>query len=1188
MQALTSLPSSEENLPPDQFLDFFKDIDSSETDHKASSMRKRLWGECFSEQQKSFKKLKTTHVNHTSPVLEFSRDEIINVSDVLKGTYYQHIMDKVLNIFEQARNEVSEDELSSIESESSEGEQSLLEEMHQGKARPVMVLGNELLLFCDEQKQKYAVFSKVIKRFVFNLLKKLPPHQCAFTPDPKYLRIAENYNQGHPEKLTEKQIHDIAYRLQIANQIQSCQEDTTGEAYVLRTLGNLLFLCQQNFEVAAKSIQSYLPTSVETILARSENYLKLMLERVQKQAEKHRLAHVQDHEAFLLQKISLEMADHLLLPSGGINFGLIEDLKTHLFPSNIHSTIAAETMRHNLNHLKNPQILMLLDQVQLPKDPFSPSSELIRITLKLHQDEPITKRHVQMVIVSALIKNFRQAKAGTCFVTADIIKKCAEYPFFCVEDYIDLIQDSALKRLIFKEYKSFPFQLTVTKENLSTLLKTDSQGGVLAVIPYTSSYKESDTPKKMTEPLLLWDIPGVASILHSLGLNHLKQSCKGILKMLPKPDFTIDEFIQAAVQYIIQRQTSVALRNKPFLTEALLLNKARYAFSAETQHPFHRAYEQVRASIVTYFGSQYVFARWAFEGIEKTLKPLGKKIPLYQKLLENLFMPMIYRMKYRYNAHLAQTKPLFEGNYGTAAESDYGYQLWDTQLPEDFTFDPAFYKHYHQGYRLIPMIHFEEYAPETEWKCIENDQDFARFLLDTIETTVIRIKEQQPHSDLKAWDHAAKKMMEHIQQPNFTEKLIINFLNRDQEEIRAYKKNEQVYRTTPWKLRWGGCPSTALYANHNLYDFSMELHKFAGSCREVLIYQINYLKKLLKEHPESTNSLMIASPVHAFLLTPQEPTFQKAYLSSLSTEQYVKEGIEKPGQEVSQIILTSPMRQNIIDFLLSNSWYRRANEKHDYERQELASPALFDQIWATQDHHEPLSYEEYRDRLCQALVESRRQDPRIGKANPHWEGKLKSIFAKKMPLLLPYVDFQSSITQEHRALLLDYARHRQDTIALSASEIQEIRQAVANLPEALSAQAFRKALVKCAFEAHCKALGYSPKKWKKMIESLIDNRLLEVLPASAIQKLKQSALITSDTNWTMGIHHIFFAYLVNPGSGELELCDYNKDTKAIYFRPQGEWFPKGKEGRAWEFPGQYRTYASAPIFNFRKIELMDV
>lgn len=1161
-----------------------------ETDHKMNTLRKRLWSECFEDQQKSFKKIKLA--DGSAKMIELSEDEIIHIHDVFKGTYQQHLMDKVLERFTNCLRIAETDSDEDISAEDffdTEDQKTYLEQINEGKSRAGLILGNEIYAICDQQKQKAHPFIKKIKQFVIRILKKSPYQTNSFVPEEKFLTLAQNYAKNHPEKLSENDLHNLAYRLQVANRLESCFDSSQeSEDSLIESLGHLLFLTQTNVELAAKCIQDNFEESLKTIYFRSLDLLKEHFNEINQQADSFRQTFVQDYKEFILQKTSLELAKCLILPAGGINFGLINSLKKEGFHPEIASTTAAETMRRNLNHFKNPQILMLLEQVQVPTDPKSPSTELIKITLGLKHDDIITKEHVLQVILSAMIRDFRQAQAGTCFVTADLINKAVNHPYLCLEDYMELVTEGHLVRLIIKEFKTFPFQLVVTKENLSSQIKIDSDAKVVHVIPEGSSFsnQEIQTPAK---DIFLWNIPGIKAILDSMGLYQTKQTCLKMMRQFGLETFTIDQFINKCASYAFTKP-GLSLRGKELLSKDTLINQGRYAFSAQLLHPFHRAYEQVRASIVQYFGSQYVFAQLTYKVVKKTLTSIGDKSPYYSKLIERLFMPMIARMKYQYNPHLNEDGLNSQDRSTPSLARDFGYELWDTGLPEDYQFDPLYYRQFYQSSFYIHCKPFEKYASPSKWKCLKNEEDFKAFLIDLIEVAAIQAKESHPNSPLEKWDQAAASMIKKIRQPKFIEKLVINFCDRDPDLVNKYKKNEKTFSTLPWKLRWGGSPQIALYTNHNLTDLSIRNHEFAGSCKEVLIYQLNYLKKLYREGFLDERNIPMASPCHAFLLTPSEPSLQRAFLSEKDPENYITDHILIPCRDVCSSILPQASRDQLIKDLLSLKWYRASNERHEYVRQELADPELFNELFNQHKNDLPRSpsYSQFVQWLCKVLIDTRRADPRFGKPHAYWEKQLKSIFNKKLTQFFPGQNLNEKISKEHQALLIEFAKNRKDTIKLTSEELEKIRELALTIPPNLNINQFRDHLVDLAVQVHENYLGYPQKSWKKMIRSFLDNQIFKLLPGEHQKKIKDTMILAHDTNWVDGIHHLFFSYAVNPGSGELELCMYNKDTKELRFRTQESWFPKGKEGMRWHFPGRYLIGENTSIFNFRKIELNEV
>lgn len=129
---------------------------------------------------------------------------------------------------------------------------------------------------------------------------------------------------------------------------------------------------------------------------------------------------------------------------------------------------------------------------------------------------------------------------------------------------------------------------------------------------------------------------------------------------------------------------------------------------------------------------------------------------------------------------------------------------------------------------------------------------------------------------------------------------------------------------------------------------------------------------------------------------------------------------------------------------------------------------------------------------------------------------------------------------------------------LTDSEIEQWEIKLKKIPLNMAIHKFREAifeLSKACKEDFCREIDLTRLKIQ------IDKLISENLTPSLMKKLKSSAVIVADTNWFNGIHDIFLCFMVNPGSGELELCKTYDNMEQFFFIDQKEWVCNKK----WEY-----------------------
>jgi hypothetical protein len=168
------------------------------------------------------------------------------------------------------------------------------------------------------------------------------------------------------------------------------------------------------------------------------------------------------------QKVSQKMADYkgeqkdlveartfavlaselLLTAAGTINYTLLERVKEN-------ETAAASYLNHVFQALLSyPEFSIKISSIQAPPALSSPSIQLIQEICDLPPDVPLTDRHAQIAVLSALLSRPRQSDTiGSCFGTSILIQthSSPEHLLSVLEDYASLITHAKITRTFDKE-----------------------------------------------------------------------------------------------------------------------------------------------------------------------------------------------------------------------------------------------------------------------------------------------------------------------------------------------------------------------------------------------------------------------------------------------------------------------------------------------------------------------------------------------------------------------------------------------------------------------------------------------------------------------------------------------------------------------------------------------------------------
>lgn len=973
------------------------------------------------------------------------------------------------------------------------------------------------------------------------------------------------------------------------------------EIEVSQILGELLLVVDTDISLAIDALsEKSIEKGLRQIASGAKQIIKDANKRVQEHFTNHHHFAIQGADEALIKKMSIEMASLMLLSTGSINVGIRELVCELLIPEKIANYEGVLDIQNILQNIcDDEEIKKSISCVKPPESHENPSDLAIRVSLGIPFSEKITGRDAQIFLLSALLSHVRQAMAGTCFTTCFLIKSWYENLDFVVADLVQCIENGYVTRLTSSQQKTFPFQPRVTPEYLDTLIKADKEGRICSTQRYEIRETAFANWPKVALHSYLYNAPGIKSVCLAMNIANPKAAVLSAIGNLPK-EFSVKQLIVelANIAYSNQERRMYVLRSQSYyneFTKKQLIDQGLYAFGSQTNDLLLRAYEQIGTVMVNYFSEEGHMPTWIYWTMNEILKVKahGQSIAfqnMYRELLKDVFLPMIARMKYRYNHNYEDNKVLFnDGNHGIDDNSTYGYELWDSGLPGDFRYSDDLYKQSVKEPSVYYYPIFHEVQPASAWKSVDTQEKFQLFLVDVVNETAANHMEALSDEKKALLDSVRGKMCEDINDPKFIERNVFQLFGYGHEQKKAWSKNKFTMDSTPWKFRWGGDFDAVQKTFFSLDKEPSRLKPFNGTQKDVLAKCINFIKKqpeeILDGYRQSYERIIITSPVHAFLLTPGEQTFQNAWESEMATNEYIETHVIQPGFDVASSKLNAKARRELIAYVAENQWYCRSHEEDDFERLQLteASQEAFDKFIVTLEDKENVPAESFVQELCQIVFDSRVCDVNIAERNKRWESRFTKILNKQLLTLIPDDQLQKAIPQEAAAALIDFARNHKDSRAFSKQAADKFRLQMAVAPKDATVREFRKLVVDIASEIHEEDKGLKDNQWASSFCKFIDTKLFRLLPDEDRKKIIDAGIITHDSNWKVGIHNCSLMFTVNPASGQLELCKYVPDLESLSFMSQDGWFPTGKRHGYWQFPDNYRVYSEEPLFQKRKI-----
>lgn len=427
---------------------------------------------------------------------------------------------------------------------------------------------------------------------------------------------------------------------------------------------------------------------------------------------------------------------------------------------------------------------------------------------------------------------------------------------------------------------------------------------------------------------------------------------------------------------------------------------------------------------------------------------------------------------------------------------DYFQEVYDADTKSEvqtrFDDSPA-------GFRLI----YKHGRSNTSlWTWIRTPSEFIDSLCSFFTATEPYIVEEMDFKDMhREFSELITTLIQHIKTPRFLETAFDRMAAAHRmQPIKDPLENLDKIDKKPWAYTSGGTMNTLMQCYYKLEDSPKEEGRWVESEVELVIFIVDCLKQMapniIKPYVgNQRQAMLMQSPTHAFLLTPNQNPFKKMWTNDIFTYTYIRDNYIQPSTRfIEEMQLTDEMIQHLL-FIL-------AGKVHENYRPRFKD--LFRYV------HGPMNSIEFRNQLVQFLEEDRAF--RFSNYARQLTDEIDSLLYATLPLF-PNYDLKNRLRQ----LLVMLPE-------INSDQLDDMM----DLFEKIPSSAGRYLLGSDQLQEICKALiclkkitTTSPFDWSFLI-------------SQAAQKLEFAMpvpLIFADTNWVKDQ----FAFLVSPGTGKLEL-----------------------------------------------------
>lgn len=328
-----------------------------------------------------------------------------------------------------------------------------------------------------------------------------------------------------------------------------------------------------------------------------------------------------------------QLAQTLIDEKGELQVSLLEKaiscLEEHLYslgPQRQYDGIRQEHILKVLKLLRaNQDLVRLLKKFTRPWSN-QWAEDLIRQTLQLPLNSPITDAHTRQAVLAAWLGYLRQ-NVGSCFATAPAEIIHDEQPELFLQDLLDLISTGSLKRTFGGVEHSVPLSGSWGSGDLKKplVIQTSSQGitpelwyspSLIAALEVVGIFKPSDKLKQKMEQLEGWLRPMIHHGPHSIKIVTVGGLLRKILmQTLGVTEKQLEDFEnrpQAMIQTSLMMHPRAVSKNAGGIAERCrhfhhLFHLAKNVFKSSADHALLKAWEFTLAS---FCDTRNEFTRW--------------------------------------------------------------------------------------------------------------------------------------------------------------------------------------------------------------------------------------------------------------------------------------------------------------------------------------------------------------------------------------------------------------------------------------------------------------------------------------------------------------------------------------------------------------------------------------------------
>ncbi|MCB1134907.1 MAG: hypothetical protein KDK78_01460 [Chlamydiia bacterium] len=899
-----------------------------------------------------------------------------------------------------------------------------------------------------------------------------------------------------------------------------------------------------------------------------------------------------------------ELVNHLITDEGRLNPKALRKARDvirqrcyRLGPKRRLDSLRHEHMLRVLKILdSSPSLVRQIDQITKPFSNIH-ADTLIRDTLGLPPKLPITDADATRAVLAAWLTYLRQ-NVGSCFATAPAIIVQGEQPERLMKDLSDLISGGELSRTVLGITYSVPL--------------SPSWGAADLRRPITLSQNLTDSPDR------IWLAPGIWRALQSVNLVErgipmseaarrvcecLKPVCEELAQGRPLFYSSCEDVL---TELLRQQYGLSATDIKDFYERPRVMLSADIAVASKGGDPAGAKVEAFETGLAQAFNAfksvtdnallkawEFTLASFAETKLELTRWNLYSSLGMRPEDEGGIGARLYQILKDRVdeaNAEVAKQQELYDQVYYQAKHlegrlrraQDESQARWlkseyTTHRNEAHTHIELRDKANRRAQRLSQLYDFlvDQYLDKmrgyfqevydadirdvkggpyddspagfrllckhgrrntSQWTLIDNPDEFANDLASFFVSVESEIVADPQLSDLSNdFSYITSNLVTHVKTKQFMETAFDRMAAAHKTpKVKNPLEHLDRVKKKPWVYTSGGTMASLVQCYFGGSDKPAEKEKWVESTDELLAFIIDVCRQLPRKllelyFDEPHRSLLMHSPTHAFLLRPGSPMLREAIQSPVYAYTWIKENLTLDAQGfIRELRLDAEMTRSLIQTLSA------------YVPRDLIS--TFDTVFASTPGLLRLS--EFREWMLGTLQRARGLS-QVG---------LPVIRAEHIDSVL-YSELPFCPAHKVKASLRSIWERLERFTAEELDLMERLVESQWSSRAAVSAAQLRRICLTLIMLV------------KSDVASDVDFPMEVIRAMQDLGLAMPRPFIFADTNWVN--HH--FAFLVNPGTGELDLwrVDYcgavgepmshwkvwldgtqKHPTWGIYFKPQ--------------------------------------